>query len=332
MSKVKLDLPKTYHELDPSDLYSDYIKFGRFFEKGYHESQFHNLPSDLKNIKNIIISTNGNSKHVALFLHSLTPFFAKLPIEICTSFRLPLYTNEETFIIFVSESESSKEVVSAIQESLVKKSPHILVSPSGELQREIEKNQGLHITSQGTAFIVGYLTGILARLNHVHDTLLNPQEISAQIEKIIAKLTKDAPEEQNPAKLLAQKHAQKANLIISYGHLQGVGEYLSSLLIVSSGAFSSSYTFPEVNNYLKNLFRFPVDLADKYQVIILGSDLYPQIIQKEIETAKEILGKSRIRFSLLKPESSDWFGQIFESLVFFTFFSYYLSIVNKANI
>ncbi len=331
MSKVKLDLPKTYHELDPDDYYSELIKFGKHFEKGYHESQFHNLPSSADKSQNIIIATNGETKHLALFLHSLVPFFVKIPLEISTGFRLPVYANENSFVIFLSSNENSEEVLSALQESVLKKCPHLLISPPGKLQNENEKSNYLSITFQNQQFTLGYLTGLLARLNSVGELKINIEEITTQIEKTLSKLTKDIPEDQNSAKLLAQKHAQKATLVLSYGHLQGIGEYLSSLLVGSSGVFSNSYAFPEINSFLKNLFRYPEDLSDKYQVIILSSDLYPQIIQTKIENARDILAKSRIRFSLIKPESNDWFGQIFESLVFFTFFSYYLGIVNKVN-
>jgi len=76
---------------------------------------------------------------------------------------------------------------------------------------------------------------------------------------------------------------------------------------------------------------FPLSLKDHTRFILLNSSLYPELIQKRFQTTKDILIKQNYQLSVIKPESSEITSQVFESLVFLTMISYYLSIVNKQD-
>jgi len=317
VSRINLDNIKTFHQHDQADLYESLAKFGRHFEKGFHESQVNPLPRDIDKITSLIICTDGHTRHLADFCLSLTPFFLHIPFEISTNFRLPGYANENTLVLLLSDQNNSEELISINKEIEIKKTPIVSLQTP-------EKYQNL-------PHALGFLFGFLTRFNPSFSKNLNTEEIFLTVEKTVAKLERDLPEPQNPAKQLAQKHSQKALFVISSGHLAGIGHYFSGLTARWAKTYSASYHLPEANGFLESLFTHPTKVLNEYQFLILNSDLYPRPIQDQITQAKEILSKKRINFSILKPDSSDWFTQIFESLVFFSFFSYYLSIVNKAN-
>lgn len=317
MSRINLDNIKTYHNADLSDNYEVLSKFGRFFEKGFHDSQLNPLPVSIENIKHFIICTDGSSRYLADFAHSLVPFFLKVPFEINTNFRLPSYASEDTLILLISSHQKSEELLSVTKDLEIRNLPAINLTPSGEFQNY--------------PHTMGYLLGLFSRLNPSFSKTLNTSEIFSTIEKTTDKLNRDIGESQNPAKQLAQKHSQKAVILLSSGHLQGVSLAISGLVIHWSKSFSNSYSLPEANGIFEELFTYPTKVLAEYQVIILNSDLYPHLISNNLEKAKNILSQKRINFSLIKPESNSWFEQILESLVFLSFFSYYLSIVNKAK-
>ncbi len=318
MSRTNLDNIKTFHEQDISDLYESLGKFGRYFEKGFHESQVNLLPLSLDKISNLIICTDGTTRHLADFCLSLTPFFLHIPFEINTNYRLPSYANENSLVLLLSSEPHSEELTSIRKEIEIKKSPFISYQTNDEFQN--------------VPYVIGSIFGLLTRLNPTFTKTLNLDEIFLTIEKTVAKVNRDLAESQNPAKLLAQKHSQKAILVLSSGHLLGIGNLLSGLTVRWGKTFSVSYNLPEANGFIEPLFNYPTKVLNEYQVLILSSDLYSRVVQEQFEKAKTVLSKKRINFSVLKPDTSDWFSQIFESLVFFTFFSYYLSIVNKAKL
>lgn len=318
MSRTNLDNIKTYHQLDSSDLYENLAKFGRHFEKGFHESQINPLPLNLDQIKSLLICTDGASRHLADFCLSLTPFFLKVPFEINTNYRLPNYANENTLVFLLSTQPNSEELSSILAETELKKIPS-LSSLSGK-------------DYQNLPHTLGFLFGFLSRLNPAFSKTLKTEKIFSTIERTVSKLNRDLPESQNPAKALAQKHAQKAVILLGSGHLQGVSSYTAGLITRWAKTFSTSFTLPEANGFLESAFTYPTKVLNDYQILVLSSDLYSQTVLNQLAKAKNTFAKKRINFSLLKPDASDWFGEIFESLVFCTFFSYYLSITNKVNL
>jgi hypothetical protein len=145
-------------------------------------------------------------------------------------------------------------------------------------------------------------------------------------------LDKDVDQKNNPAKTLSQKHSQKAVLVFSSGHLSGVANFISGLIISQAKTFSTSWHFPEVKHFSESLLTYPVKALNEYQVLLLNSELFPNNIKSEIQDFKQLLAKKRINYTEIKPDSVDWFEQIAESVVFLSYFSYYLSITNKVKI
>ena len=317
MSRINLDNIKTYHQIDVTDEYESLSKFNRHFEKGYHDSQTNQLPISLEDIKSFVICTDGSSKHLAEFSLSLTPFFLKFPFEISTNFRLPSYANENTLVFLVSDQLNSEEIISVKKEIEIKKTPSISLIAGGDYQN--------------MSHALGFIFGLFCRFNPVFSKTINTDNLFYQIEKHSEKLSRDEDEATNPAKQLAQKHAQKAVLLLSSGHLAGVAAFVSGLIIRRAKSFSASFYLPESTGYLEEMLTYPTKVINEYQVLVLNTEIYPQAVTARLEKAKETLSKRRVNFSLIKPDSNDWFGQIMESLVFLTFFSYYLSIVNKAK-
>lgn len=317
MSRTNLDNIKTYHQLDLNDEYEVLSKFGRYFEKGYHDAQINLLPIELSNMESFIICTDGHSKHLADFAYSLAPFFIKVPFEIFSSFRLPTYANETTLVLLLSKHIHSEELNSIEKEIDLKKTPCI---------RSLAGNE-----YQNLPHTLGFMFGLFSRLNPSFSKSLNPEDLFLLIEKTVNKLNREVEEKLNPAKQLAQKHSQKAIFFLSSGHLIGVCALASGLVVRWAKSFSGTYQLPEANGFFDDLFTYPTKVLNDYQLLVLNTDLYPQVISLQLEKAKTTLAKKRINYSLIKPDSNDWFGQIFESLVFLTFFSYYLSIVNKVK-
>lgn len=313
MSRINLDNIKTYHQQDTGDNYDSLAKFNRFFEKGFHDSQLNPLPLELDKIESVIICTDGLSRHLADFTLSLSPFFLHTSLEISTGFRLPIYANTHTLLIFLFSNPNSEELSSISQETANKSLPF------------------LKLDYQNLPHTTGFLFGLFSRLHPSFSKELNTEDIFSTIEKSVAKLNREVEQSQNPAKLLAQKHSQKAVLVLGSGHLQGVSLFTSGLVTRWAKTFSLPLLLPEANYILENLFTYPIKVLGEYQVLVLKSDLYPQAVVTQVESATHTLAQKRINFSVLKPDSSDWFTQIFESLVFLCFFSYYLSIVNQAN-
>ncbi len=317
MSRINLDNLKTFHEYDQSDNYDYLLKFSRFFEKGYKESQINQLPIDPNKITSLIVCTDGHGRYLADFLPSITPFFISTPLEICTSYRLPTYANDSSLCLLLFQDHNTEEAKS-IQNEIDSKSIPYLSAISLENRQNIP-------------YILGFMFGFFCRLNPSFTKTINTDNLFLSLEKNISKNTREIQTTQNPSKILAAKHSQKAIFFLSSGHLYGSACLGFGLVTRWAKTLSFSLSLPEANHYLSDLLTFPSKVLAEYQFIILDSDLYSQATKKQIEAARKTLSDRRISYTLIKADTQDWFEQIYESVVFLSFFSYYLSITNKVK-
>ena len=324
---VNLDNPKTYHQYDLSESYDVLPKFSRHFEKGISDAQSIFLNYTPTEYTDFNILTTGQDKHLAEIIHSFSPFFLNINLHISTGFRLPNHTTHNSLILVLASTANQSEIKSVTSEIESKKYRAVfLTHPSYQQESQSELNYQSH------AHTIGFIFGLLARFNPQFSKTIAFDKIFTLTESTGHKLTKDVDQKNNPAKSLSQKHSQKAVLLFSSGHLSGVASYISGLIIKQSKTFSTSWSFPEVKHFSESLLTYPVKALSEYQVLLLNSELFPNNIKSEIADFKQLLAKKRINYTEIKPDSTDWFEQIAESVVFLSYFSYYLSITNKVKI
>ncbi|OGD81573.1 hypothetical protein A2572_04275 [Candidatus Collierbacteria bacterium RIFOXYD1_FULL_40_9] len=324
---INLDNPKTYHQYDLSEAYDVLPKFSRHFEKGVSDGQNIFLNYNPTEYTDFNIITTGKDKHLAEIIYSFSPFFLNIGLHISTTYRLQNHITNNSLLLVLASEPNQSETKSIISEIENKKCQAVYLA-SSNYQTE---NQG-DITFQSTAHTFGFILGLLTRFNPQAAKAINLSNIYKIIETTSSKLTKDIDTKTNSAKSLAKKHAQKAVLVFSAGHLSGVGKFVSGLITNQSKCFSAAWDFPEVKYLIENMFTYPTRVLSEYQVLLLNSDLFPNNIKSEVSDFKQILSQKRINYTDIKPDSLDWFEQIAESVVFLSYFSYYLSITNKVKI
>lgn len=311
---INLDNLKTYHQYDQSETYEQIIKFPRHFEKGYYDAQSTTLEHVTADYTDFNILTTGKDLCLANFARSLAPFFLKVPLTINTTARLPLHAKNDSFFLLLSSD------------------PNLIETKSITLELEAKKLPYCNLEYQSLAHTLGFLFGIVSRFDVVASKNIDFPKLSSLVEETVSKLTKDVSTKNNPAKILASKHSQKAILYFSAGHLTGVSSYASGLTTRFSKSFSDYWEFPEAKYISESIFTYPTKVLTDYQVILISSDLFPNNIKSELQDFKNLLAQKRINYTEIKPDSHDWFEQIVESVAFFTFFSYYVSINNKVTI
>lgn len=306
-----LDNLKTYHQYDQSETYQQLSKFSRHFENGLTDGQSFTLPKNPKEYKDIVIVTSGKDSHIASFSHSLSPFFLTINLSISTGARLPSYANSNSLIICISGDGSTSE------------------TKSTDLEIQAKGIESVNIANQSSAYTFGFLFGLISRFDSTHGSTKSFNNIFSICEQTINKIQKEIGQKNNPAKIIASKHTQKAILFFSAGHLSGVSQYASGQVVRQAKTFSQFWDISESKYYIESLFTYPTKVLSEYQVLLLNSDLYPNNIKADVDNLKNIFAQKRINYTEIKPDSHDWFEQIVESVAFFSFFSYYLSITNK---
>lgn len=337
-----LDNPKTYSQTDEQDLYGSLSKLGHQIESGWTAAQFVSLDFDTSKIKNVVFAGMGGSNLSAYLAHSLAPFLLTLPFEIVANYRLPSYTDKSTLVILSSYSGNTEEILSCAQDASMRSCRTVVITTGGQLKTLAEKDHfpvillddkfnPSHSPRAGVGLSLGALLGLLIRLNPLSKKYFDQKEIIRTVERVLDMVNRYKEVTDNPAKTLAVKHKGRGVLYFAANHLSGVGKAGINYLNESSKTFGANFVLPDLNHHFLEGFSFPVELKDQVNIIILNSNLYPEIIQKRIALTRDILLRQKYLVTVIKPETMDAVGQVFESLVFLIMFSYYLSIVNKVD-
>ena len=341
MFKPALDSSHVYNTFDKRDIYSSISKLSLQFESGWHEAHFINLGFEPDKIRSIVYAGMGGSNLSGKIIHSLSPFLLSLPFEVVANYRLPAYTSKNTLVIISSYSGVTQEALSCALDAKQKHAKIICITTGNQLEKLAKENhwpcikldQALNtskIPRVGLFLSLGASLGLIERLSQ-GSLQIDPKQLSALISKTIDGLKRDVDLDSNPAKSLAEKNKSQGLVIIGANHLFGVADTVKNLINETSKTFSVSLSLPDMNHHFLDGLTYPESLKDSVSFLIINSNLYPQVIQRRIDRVKEILLKQRYHLTIIKPESEGPAEQIVESLVFFVFFSYYLSMVNHVD-
>lgn len=335
MFKNKLDDLQNYRRLDTQNIYENLIKSPKQFELNWHTGQYLNLLFDPQKIKHIFFCGTGYSILTGKILASLSPILCDVPFEIIESFRLPRYVDKNSLIIISSYSGNDLEPLSCYQEALTKKSSIVIIASDGQIKNlALENHTPLILLEDrslnpGTAStslfsILGASLGLLTRLSPSSNLYFKSTDMVQALEKSLDQYRREIDTVNNPAKSLAQKHHGLGVVLLGSAHLLGVCQAISYYLQHLSQTFATSSSSLD-------LFTYPIDFKNQHQFIFLHSHLYPKQTQEYFENFKNKLLSSKYRLTVIKPDSHEIATQVVETLVFFIFFSYYLSIANQVN-
>lgn len=337
-----LDNLKEYTRYDKNGVYETISRFSDQFESGWHQAEFLQLSFDPEKIKNVVYVGMGASNLAGKIIHSLSAYLLDVPFEVVSNYRLPAYSKKSTLVILSSYSGHTQEVISAGMDGLARGTKIVCLSTGGQLQKLAEDNHLpfikldpkfniCHSPRLGLIQSLAASLGLIQRLKKEGGLNIDLKEMLSTINKALDYGNRHRDLKVNPAKSLAQSHQQKGIILIAANHLYGVADSVKNYLNESAKTFSVSYSLPDLNHHLLDGLTYPSDLKNDLRFILINSQLYPQIIQKRILLTQDTLIKQGYQVTTIKPESENPFSQVLESLVFFTWFSYYLSIANKVD-
>lgn len=298
------------------------------------------LPKNYKNINNLIVCGMGGSALGADLIKGLLTAYLKVPLLINNQYQLPALANKDSLIILSSYSGNTEETISCLKEAVARQLKVFVISSGGQLAKIVKQKKlpnfifnPIHNPSAqprlGTGYGIGIFWQLLKKLNLLKK--VNNQE------KIFIQEVKKSNQRYNIYKRnnLAQKFSkkiyEKMPFIVASEFLAGNAHLIANQLNESAKVFANFFVLPELNHHLLEGLTQPAALKKHYCFIFLISHLYNQRNQKRYQITKEILKKQKIAFLEFKPGGRDIFQQSAETLVFGSYFSFYLACLYQVN-
>ncbi len=336
-----LDNLKQIKKLDPAKVLASIQLLPKQIEDGWRQAESIKVNNRFKP-QQVIINGMGGSGLPAHFVRAVLAEELKIPLTILNGYQLPGWLNNKTLYIIQSYSGNTEEPLSTIGMAQKKQAKIFALTSDGKLGKLIERGElnGLIFNPQynlcgqprmGLGYAIILLMAVLKKYN-----LLKIK--AGQIKQLI-KFLKEAEEEFNVATAYKENAAKRAA-----EHIHGLMPYSVAADFLSANAhilanqlnegaktLAAYFTIPEMNHHLLEAFSFPKNDLKNLIFFFLESNLYhPRNIER-IKITKQVLRKNKINYISYRLQGKDKLSQAFEAIMFNSYVSYYLAILNKVD-
>jgi len=294
------------------------------------------VPDEYKNIDNIVYCGMGGSALGARIVKSYAFGTLRVPIEIVNGYTLPQYTGKNTLVFVSSYSGSTEETVESTYAALEKGSKIFGVTTGGKLSEILQKENlpgyifnPIHNPSLQPRMAIGYSVGsilaLFSKLGFLDTTDEEIEKSQVAMHIALSNFSESVPTEKNIAKNFAEKIKGRIPIFVASEHLVGAVHTIKNQFNESSKTFSAIFDIPELNHHLMEGLKNPAKLRELLTFVLVNSNLYSDKIKKRYPLTHDVIDKNNVKTFEFTPESNQKLSQVFETLIFGSYSSYYLT-------
>ena len=308
------------------------------------ETQKLNLLNIAGKIDNIVVAGMGGSAFTPEIVKTLFSQEILVPYEIIREYHLPGFVNKRTLVIISSYSGTTKEAISCCLEALGKGSLVYAIccaNQQSELYQLVkvkgidsyifkEKFNPCRQPRLGGGYLICGHIGLLLRSGLIDSNFDNIKKaVISSAEKNQFNIGISFLE--NPAKQLAKKISGKFPILIASEFLQGAIHGFANQLNETAKTNSAFHFIPEFNHHRLDGLEFPQEFKETGIFVFYPSDLYDKRNLIRYQITQEVVKKNGYKYCEYKPTGKDKIVQIFETIIFNSYVSFYLAILHNKN-
>ena len=335
---INLDSQDEIKKIDKGGILSSIERLPYQISQAWEEVNKLNIPQECLLSKNVVISGMGGSALGGRIIDSLIPDRVRTPIEVFTEFHLPNYVNKETLVVLSSYSGNTQETLSAGHEAIKRGATIFCVTTGGKLKEFANENslpsyifEPKENPSNQPRMGLGYsIASILAILTKCEFITIGSDEIRGVIELLnnfLKEYGVTCSQNSNLAKLTAKKLLKRIPILIASEHLVGSVHSFKNQLNENSKTFSALFDIPEANHHLMEGLRNPAQAKEFLHLLFFESALYSSDVKIRYPITREVVEKNEIETSVYTLRSDKKLLQIFETLIFGSYVSFYLAML-----
>ncbi len=338
MANRLLDDLKLFKQYDAEDMLTHLHHMPQLCQDAWQRAMNFDLPLDYASTDKVVILGMGGSAIGGDLVASLVSSEAKLPIIIRRDYDLPTFVDVKTLVIASSYSGNTEETLAAFNKALKTAAKKLVITTNGKLQAEAQI-KGVPVFNfnykapprAALPYSVMPLLCFLHRLGFIADKSKDVFEAISVLRKLSLELRKDVPQLQNPAKLLANRLHNQLPVVYGAGIVAEVAHRWKTQLNENSKAWAFYEVFPELNHNAVVGYQFPVELANKIVVVLLGSTHLPKRITLRYRITCQLLEMAGVSYQTIDGDGEYPLSQVMSLVLFGDYVSYYLAILYKTD-
>ncbi|MFA5358585.1 MAG: SIS domain-containing protein [Patescibacteria group bacterium] len=307
--------------------------------QAWYEAKKVKIPASYHNVKKIVVSGMGGSGlggHVIQFL-----FWdrIKLPMQVINSYTIPACVDKDTLFLVSSYSGNTEETIDTIAPAKVKNAKIIAITKGGKIGKLVlnGKTPGYLIKEDhnlcgqprmGIGYSVFGQLALLSRCGIIDIKDKDVEQVVNVLKKLNKKFAPNISTGKNPAKQIALKLHERVPVLVAADFLTGSVHVFSNQLNENAKTFACYFPISEMNHHLMEGLSQPKKYKKSLRFLFIQSKLYHPRNQKRIEVSKDVVESNSIDFIEHQLQSKTKFEQAFELLIFGSYVSFYLAVLN----
>lgn len=333
---INLDNIEEIKKLDPQNVLGSIEMFPQQCLQAIEETGKLNLPVLENEIDNVLIPGMGGSAFAPEIVKTLFFDKIKVPYEIIRGYRLPAYAGKKSLVIISSYSATTKEAISCGKEAL-ENGCRVFVICSRREKNELfllaqEKNLPGYIFTEtynpslqprlGSGYMVCGHAGLLINAGLINLTFEELKTAVVEAEKLI---------HLDAAKQMAKALFGFFPILVASEFLEGAIHGFANQLNETAKTNSVYHYLPELNHHRLEGLEFPPEFKNLGIFIFYPSNLYSQQVLNRYAITNEIIEKNGYKSLEFKPQGQNKITQAFETIIFNSYVSFYLAMLNGKN-
>jgi glucose/mannose-6-phosphate isomerase len=321
------------HRIDKSDMAGHISRMGTHIRDAVQLCGALTLPISGKECSGAVVLGMGGSAIGGDLVRSYLSGKLSVPITINRSYELPSYANEKTLIIASSYSGNTEETLSAFEQAVAKKLPILCITTGGTLaKRAKELNYPLIIVPAGMqpraalAYSVVPILLALEKLGMSSGEAQNLERAATLLDTISERYGTEHLDENNPAFKLAGNILHRVPVVYAASDYDTVGIRWRGQIQENGKHLAFANVLPEMNHNELEGWTNPVDLVERFSILLLRSTGEHPRIAKRFEVMKDIFRSKQVDVFELASEGETHIEQMFSLIILADWTSYYMAL------
>lgn len=329
-------------KLDSGKVLPSIQMLGEQIKQSWQEFKKVKLPKDYQNINKVVINGMGGSGLPGHILRSVFFDQLKVPVGVINSYQLPASLDKNTLYIISSYSGMTEEPLSTFS-SAKKRGARIFGITSGSILASWIKSGQLpgfifkpkfNPSAQprmGLGYSFGAHLALFEKLGLIKISDSQIKNCLANLSKLQTKFAIEKPTGSNLAKKLALQIQNKIPVVVAAEFLSGNAHVLANQFNESAKNFSVYFLISELNHHLLEALSFPRTNSKNLFFLLFDSKFYYYKNRTRTKITQHIVTKNKIKSFIYPLTTNDKLSQSFEMLLFGSYLSFYLAILNNVN-
>jgi len=339
---TKFDFNQAIDELDKTKAIDSIEQLGSQIQQIWELSKQVEFDDSYQDIDKVVINGMGGSIIGTHLIQTVFKDELNIPVIALSDYTLPKYVNEKTLFIASSYSGNTEETLSSVLDAQKKKAKIAGICSGAKLGKFLTENnypalifEPKYNPNNSPRMALGYSIfgqmALLAKLGVLPVSEQDYQQVMDAVATAQSSLNRHLEITENPAKALAFNFINRIPILTAAEHLEGATHVFANQIHENAKNYAEFRVIPEINHHLMEGLQFPKSNDENLLFFTIHSDLYLETNQKRVDLTEQVVEKNHINVLSHKLESKTRLAQAFELLIFASYTSYYLALLNNQN-